>query len=356
MRSILLLLSTLIALHASPITLTPEQEKDWQLHTEQPKMATELPLGEFMAEVVTPPHYLYAVTLPFEAQVKSIDVAPFQQVTQGETLATVSSQTWLQAQQSFIEDSIAYQYQNRETERKNKLCSEEIIPQKDCLEAKSERERLYAKLTTSEALLIAYGATPETVNRLSQTSRIEPTLPILSPDNGIITELSIHTGKSITSDTPLMMIQKEGALWLEAAIPVKQAAQLTKGQTVMIALNGERFESQVLLHAPTVNPLNQTQTVRFKLPKEKTFLSGLKERAMLYIQTSVLQVAKASVISQERQNIVFVKTAAGYEPTLISIVGEDSSSYYLNDQPALHQPIVTSSVAILKSMMESGNE
>ncbi|HIP50765.1 MAG TPA: hypothetical protein EYG94_01650, partial [Campylobacterales bacterium] len=107
MKKLLLGLSiSLILLDATTITLTSEQEKDWQIKTEIPKVSTSLALGEFMAEVTTPPQHLHTISLPFEAQVKKLYVANFDHLEKGQLLADVTGRDWIEIQQRFIADAI----------------------------------------------------------------------------------------------------------------------------------------------------------------------------------------------------------------------------------------------------------
>ncbi len=59
-----------------------------------------------MAEVVTPPQLLQTVSLPFEAQIKKIYVANFDNVKRREPLAEVTGRDWIELQKRFISDAI----------------------------------------------------------------------------------------------------------------------------------------------------------------------------------------------------------------------------------------------------------
>jgi cobalt-zinc-cadmium efflux system membrane fusion protein len=336
--------------------LTTQQERDWKVSTQTPIITENVPFGHCLSEIVTPTDYLYAVTLPFDAQTQSLKVSPFQKVKKGETLLTVRSSIWVEAQHSYIENLIAYRQQSLETQRQQKLCAEEIIPKKECTYAQNRLNSLKAQLASSKALLLTYGATNATLQQLNKTLSIEPTLLVKSPVEGTLIELNTHTGQAISADSALMMIQKSGSLWLEIAIPHLQAQKLSKGEMVNIQLNDKLFESTLLLHAPTINPQNQTQTIRFSLPNDPTLMTGLKSKATLFRATPALKVAKKSLISDEAKQIVFVKTDQGYEAKEVTVISEDATSYYLKDEPILRNPIVTTSIAILKSMMEGEDE
>ncbi|MBU1668936.1 efflux RND transporter periplasmic adaptor subunit [bacterium] len=343
-------------LNAQIISLTDEQKNDWQIKTQIAASSNSLPLGEFIAEVTTPPQNLHTLTLPFEAQVKKLYVASYENIKKGQLLAEVTGRDWIEIQQRFIADAIELKHHGHIAERKNRLCREEIIPKKECIDANAEHQADKIKVSASKALLRGYGATDQMIDDLFKKLKIAQSIQIRSDVDGKLLELNIQVGKSTLPSDALFIIQKEGALWLETQILAQKAMQLTEGQKVQLAFNNQTFESQLLLHSPIINPENQTQKVRFSLPTDRTFLSGLRNTATISIESKTLKVAKKSVINHGNKNIVFVQTAQGYAPMTVEIVGEESDFYYIQDSPKLQNPIVTTSTAILKSLMEGEDE
>jgi cobalt-zinc-cadmium efflux system membrane fusion protein len=352
-----LILSTLItAMGATPLVLTPQQEADWNIETQEPKSSKVLSIGKCMAEVVTPPQLLQTISLPFEAQVKKLFVANYENIKKGQLLAEVTGKDWIELQQKFIADAIELKQNSRIATRKNRLCQEQIIPQKECTAANSEYKANKIKVSASKALLRSYGADNRLINDLFEHLKIAPTMTIHANGAGRIIQLNAQTGKSISPSEALFVIQKEGALWLEANMLAYKSTHLDDKAQVHINFNHETFESKLLLHAPTINPNDQTQKVRFSLPNSSKFLTGMRGTVKISIDKPTLKVAKKSVISYNDEEVVFVKDAKGYTPVAITILGEDEHFYYLEDTPALHAPIATSSIAILKSLMEGQDE
>jgi len=139
-------------------------------------------------------------------------------------------------------------------------------------------------------------------------------------------------------------------------MPVKKAQELKDGNHVNLSFHDEHFQSKVLLHAPSINSENQTQKVRFSLPNSPKFLRGLREMAKVTTSHKSLKIPKKSVIDLEGDEVVFVQNSEGYEPVKIKILGEARNFYFVEKSDKLNQPIVNTSVAILKSMMEGEDE
>ncbi len=358
MKTLNLLLLTILPLSllAKEITLTPKEESNWKLKTTIPKISKTLPLGSFIVEVTTPPSLLHSISLPFNAQVLSLNVATYQSARKGDLLAKVTGVEWIEVQQKAIADAIELRHHKHLAERKNKLCREDIIPKKECVAANAELKTDKIKLSASKAHLQSFGASPQMVKTLLKTLEIKSTIPITAPIDGIITTLNAYPGKSTDAATALFVIQKKGALWLESDMPLSKALRLTEGQKLKLLINGTLYNSKVLQLSPTVDMQNQSRHVRFSLGEDSALLSGMRTNAEVIMIEKSLRVPKKSVIKDGTKTIVFIKKKKVYGDVVVTILSEDEKYYYLKDDENLHFPIVSTSVAILKSMLGEDDE
>ena len=184
-------------LNAQVITLTVEQEKNWDIQTMTPQSSSTLPFGEFIGEVVIPPASIQTISLPFEANIQQLYVAKHMSVKEGELLAKVTGSTWIEAQQEAIAYAIDLKEQEEAMLRKALLCKEGIIPQKECSIAKAKLDSLRVQSDAAKALLESYGAMPKMIEELYTTLKLEPTLPVISQIEGAILELNAGPGKRI---------------------------------------------------------------------------------------------------------------------------------------------------------------
>ncbi len=342
--------------YAGKVNITSEQEKNWDIKVEKPQLTFKYPLGDFIAQVVTPPTLLQTISLPFEANVKKLNVAKYQHVKKGDVLAEVTGTKWIEVQQKAIADAIEFRHHKHLTERKNMLCKEDIIPKKECVAARAEFETDKIKVAASKALLRGYGASEEMIDALFNSLKISNTMPIISQVKGDIVALNATPGKSTSPDEALFVIQEEGALWLEANIEAKRTFKLEEGQRVRITMLDHTFETKVLQISPVINPENQTRQVRFYLPEDTRIASGLIGSAKLTIFKDVMRVGKSSVIKRGQTQIVFMKTKNGFVALPVTVLAEDDNFYYLKKFPRLVPDIAVNSVAILKNLLGENDE
>ncbi len=355
-KLLLFTLLTFSALCAENIQMTPEEEENWQIKVEVPESSKRLPLGEFITEVVTPPSLLYIISLPFEANVKKLNVAKFQKVTKGFVLAEVTGTEWIAIQQKAIADAIEFRHHTHLTERKNMLCKEEIIPQKECVAANAELETDKIKVAASKALLKSYGASDEMIATLFKDLKLSQTMKIKSSVDGHIVELNATPGKSTSPSDALFIIQGKGSLWLVSNIEAKRTENIHEGQDVQITLANKTFNTTILQISPVINPQNQTRQIRFSVPSDINIFSGLRSSATFTVLGESLKVQKTSVIKEGGTQIVFIKTKEGFTAVPVKILAEDNRHYFIEPSDRLQNKIAVNSVAILKNMLGDSNE
>ena len=346
----------LYSLQAQEVSLNKEQSNNWQIKTQKPIGVSQLPLGEFIVEVSTPPSLLATISLPFEANVKKLSVANYQEVKKGQLLAEVTGTEWIATQQKAISDAIELRHHTHLAERKEMLCKENIIPKKECAAANAELKADKIKIVASKALLQSYGASEQTIDSLLNDFKLSSTIALKSPVDGRIITLNASPGKSTSPSDALFIIKKEGALWLESDIEATRTAILKEGQQVNITLANQNFDTTILQLSPTVNPLNQTRHVRFLVPDNIELLSGLRSSANIKQSVKSLKIAKTSIINHESNSIVFVKTTNGFNSVVVNILGEEAGYYFVAKTPQLQGEIATSSVAILKNLLGGEDE
>lgn len=86
-----------------------------------------------------------------------------------------------------------------------------------------------------------------------------------APQDGVVTEVLAREGQAVMSGTPLFRINGTATLWLEAAIPQADTAQLRPGTPItatVSALPGRTFTGEVETLLPLVDLTTRTQQAR----------------------------------------------------------------------------------------------
>ncbi len=355
-KFILPLVFLTLCVYAEKVEITSAQAKNWNIVTEMPQNATRYPLGKFIVQVVTPPSLLQTISLPFEANVKKLYVAKYQQVKQGQILAEVTGTKWIEIQKKAIEMAIEFRHHTHLTERKNMLCKEDIIPHKECVAANAELKTDKIKVEAYKALLRSYGASEEVVQTLFSSLKLSATMKIKSTINGSVVNLNAMPGKSTNPADALFVIQEEGPLWLEANIEADRTFKLHEGQKVQISVANKVLTTEVLQLSTIINPETQTRQVRFWLPEKTVISSGLRTTAKIILFGESVKIKKNSLTKVGGTTIVFAKIKEGFVAVPVEVLSEDDQFYYLRPSARLQYEIAVNSVAILKNLLGANDE
>jgi len=348
---------SILSLNANVVTLTKEQINNWHIKTKTVEISKKLPIGKYLIEASTPPYFLRAITLAFDVQVVQLYVASYQHVDKGVVVADVSSPVWIDAQTDTISNIIAYRELKTKAYRKNRLCREGVIPQKECISINSSLQNAKARLSASKAVLKAYGADDEAISLLEKNLKIKPTLSLTSPVSGTIVELHAQVGKSVSASTPLMVFEEEGRKWLGAFIPQNRVKVLQEHNEVTITLDGKDYIATVINFSPIINRQNQTRHVRFVLNDDVKLLSGYKTNATISIPMSSIKIPKKAIVKDNGAYILFIKKDDKFESIKVELLSEDDNFYYIKENKLIiNNPIVTTSLATLKSLLGEKNE
>ncbi|MEA3523414.1 MAG: efflux RND transporter periplasmic adaptor subunit [Campylobacterota bacterium] len=258
MKTAILLLSTLFSLHAIEITLTAQQERDWQIITKLPVISEVTPSSTLLVEVVTPPQLLHTLSLPNDVSVTKLHVNLYDTIKKGDALISVSSPQWLEAQKSAISSSINYSDALAVDRRKQLLCREQIIAQKECITSQSALLNAKNSLKASKELLSAYGANNSTIDAITSKFKVFSSLTLKSSVDGNIIESHAAIGKSFAAFESLLVIKQHGDLWLKGALSVKDSSNFRVNDSVTLNIDTKSFDSKVINLAPVINVKNQT--------------------------------------------------------------------------------------------------
>ncbi len=106
------------------------------------------------------------------------------------------------------------------------------------------------------------------IERVVQTSALQPRFTLRAPISGIATELMVREGATVMPGMPLLRLQGTATVWAEGQVPESQVAQLTPGAKVSAtspAAPGTTFEGRMQAILPEVDPATRTLKARLEL-------------------------------------------------------------------------------------------
>jgi len=143
--------------------------------------------------------------------------------------------------------------------------------------AAAQQEYLAVKATADASLagaarqrLVLLGMPPALVDQVERSGRVQPVLRITTPISGLLQELMVRPGMTVSAGMTLARINGLSSVWLEASLPEGQAWAARPGQPVEVRLSAFPGETaltgKVAAVLPEANAETRTLRVRIELP------------------------------------------------------------------------------------------
>lgn len=185
-------------------------------------------------------------------------------------------------------------------------------------------------LASARQRLRLTGMPPALIAQIERSGKVQPTLTITSPIGGVLQELDVREGMTITAGETLARVNGLGTVWLDVAVPEAEAGSIVVGQAAgarFPAFPGMVIQGKVSTILPETNPDSRTIRVRIELPNSEARLRpGLTAQVTLNHSTeeSVLWVPSEAVIRTGKRALVMVAEKAGhYHPVEVQIGQEN---------------------------------
>lgn len=236
---------------------------------------------QLTVEEVQPQAFTFVVTAPgkvranqnkvalvgpiIEGRISDIFVDWGEPVKRGQVLAYLESVDVGAAKAAYFRAVAELRVADASFERKKRLFDEEIIPEKDLLEAEAERTSVRADADATEKALHVIGFTEEEVASFSERHDLTAMMPIVAPISGIIVDRQAVIGDMAEPSVELFTIMDLSTVWVDAEVYEKDLAKVRLGQRVeisVIAYPEEAFSGRVSYIGDTVDEGSRTVVVR----------------------------------------------------------------------------------------------
>lgn len=170
------------------------------------------------------------------------------------------------------------------------------------------------------------GMSDEHIQLVESSGRTQPRLAVRTPIGGVVTELEVREGMTVTPGMTLARIIGLGTVWAEAEVPESQAALVRPGVQVEVttpAVPGAAFEGKVQALLPQVDPQTRTIKARMEIANRKGQLVPGMFVQMRFANArtaKTLAVPSDAVIHTGRRAVVMVADDAGrFRPVEVEV-------------------------------------
>jgi len=209
--------------------------------------------------------------------------------------------------------------------------------------------------SAAKARMLQAGMTPGQVSAVESSGKLQPNLGIVSPVDGIVTEVGVREGMTVAPGMTLFRLADLSQVWVIAEVPEGQSHSIAPGLPVKVSPTGapEALVGKVDTVLPDVNPATRTIKVRIVLPnKGRRLLPGMFTTVRFDAgqEKEALLVPSEAVIRTGQRNIVMVDTGKnGFVAADIKTGREATGMVEVLDGLKAGQKVVTSGQFLIDS-------
>lgn len=200
------------------------------------------------------------------------------------------------------------------------------------------------------------GMSEDQIRLVETTDRAQPRITLTAPIGGVIVDLAVREGMTVTVGATLARINGLGTVWANAEVPESQSARVRPGSRVeaqTAALPDATFTGKVQSILPDVNPVTRTIKARVELANPGARLVPGMFVSMRFADANTrkaLLVPTEAIIQTGRRTVVMVAEDGGrFRPTDVEIGLEAGGRTEIRHGLEAGQHVVVSSQFLIDS-------
>jgi RND family efflux transporter MFP subunit len=246
--------------------------------------------------------------------IKSILVQTGNSVSKGQTIATISNNSFITMQEEYLSVSSKTELAQLEFARQKELQQGNAGALKNLQSADTELKTLKARKASLQKQLELIG-----LNTASLTSEnIQSVVNISSPINGTISNVMVNIGSYVDANNPIAEIVDNSQLHLDLYVYEKDLQKLKVGQTIHFTLtnnHGKEYDADVYAISNTFEQNTKAISVHAMVKGNKQgLIDGMSITALVSLENATVDaVPTNAIVNHEGQNYIFIVTDAHSE-------------------------------------------
>jgi membrane fusion protein, heavy metal efflux system len=253
-------------------------------------------------------------------------------ITQGQAQLGLSQSTFMRVK-GLLDEKIASRadYETAKTQYDKDKISLDALHTKRQATVSLSTERMKLLTEPIKQKLRLLGTSDKQIEDVIRTGEINPVVPIVSPETGIVTERLINVGELADPTKPLFTIADFTSVWLKADVYEKDISKVRVGEPIQLEVDsfpGEKFSGKLNYVADSVNPDTRTLMVRAEVPNPGSKLKPkMFARMRIFTGNSqVLTIEKSAVQDADDDKVVYIPMGSGrFREQKVKLGGESGN-------------------------------
>jgi cobalt-zinc-cadmium efflux system membrane fusion protein len=290
------------------VELTDAQLKNSNIETGKIEQRNISSLLKVNGKIEVPPQNMVSVSVPMGGYLKSSQLLAGMHISQGEVIATMEDQQYIQLQQDFLMAKAHFTSIEAEYNRQKELNQSKASSDKVFQNAQTEflTQKILIKSLAEKLKLI--GVNPDNLNE----NTISKSINITSPIDGFVSQVKMNIGKYATPTDVLFELVNPSDIHLTLTIFEKDLFKITIGQKLIAYNNtqpGKKYECEVILIGKDVSPERTVQVQCHFEEYDKSLIPGMYMNAEVEVATNnAFVIHNDGLVRFEGKEYVFTQT------------------------------------------------
>jgi len=291
-------------------------------------------------------------------RVESLEVAPGERVVRGQPVATLHSHEILTMQSDLLSALDQVRMTEQRLEAGRELLAIDGISRIELERRAQESRSAGLRYSALREELLDHGLPESSLEQIFEGQRLDPHLPVTSPVDGVVLEVSVQEQEWVQPYAPLMVVGDPARIELELQLAPDQAATVAVGDAVEFAPVGrpeERGRATVITRVPQIDPATRTVRIRARIDNDvaSCFPGAFVEATVMAgAARSSLAVPRSAVISLGGEDVVFAVSGPDEFTVRPVVLGQSlGDRYEVVEGLAAGEEIAVAGVFLLKSAL-----
>lgn len=314
-----------------------------------------------VGQVVRSPGTTVTAKAILAGRVERLHVAPGDRVRAGELLVELHSHDLLALQGELLRAAESVRLAASRLDAGRQLFELEGISRQELELREQAAFSARLDLEASREELVDLGLAAETVDRILAERRTDPHLPVRSPIDAVVLELSVETHEWVREYDALVTLGDPSRVELELQLPPDQAVNAAVGDLVEFAPVGRpglAGRGTVVTQVPQVDPTTRTVRVRARITDgfPELFPGVFVEGTLTHGEArQTPSVPESAVIRVGPSDVVFVRSSpTAFEVRPVRLGLFNGSRYEILEGVGPGEEVVVQGVFFLKSALLKG--
>jgi len=250
----------------------------------------------------------------YSGVIRSLLVQPGNNVSRGQTIATISNPEFLQAQSEYLGVNAKISMAELEVKRQKELNAGNAGALKNLQAAETELRTLRTARSTYAQQIQLMGINPASL----QNGKLISVLSIKSPISGVVSNVTVKMGSYVDVTTVVAEIVDNRQLHLDLFVYEKDLPKLKNNQLIHFTVTnnpGKEYDAKLYSLGSSFEGDSKAVSVHAKVQGDKTgLIDGMNVTAVISLeQTTVPAVPNEAIVTVDGKDYIFVLTDANAE-------------------------------------------